>query len=413
MKCRNCNYKNFILITKIGNQPISSCFPQKKIKLRSYSLNLYKCKFCSLIQLNKVPGLRFMYGSQYGYKTGISNLMIKHLRKKFDWIKKLKTEKTITNILDIGSNDGTFLNFFSKFSNKKKLIGIDPSADAFKDSYNKDIKVIVDFFNKESVKKYFNRTRFSIITSFAMFYDVEDPNSFCKNIHKILEKNGLWVLEFSYFPLLLKNLTYDQICHEHIIYYTLDTFIKILNKNKLKVVNFSLNQINGGSIEILCAKKDSNHITETSKIKNIILQEKNISKKDYDKFNLRIQDSKKNLQLFLKKIKKTEIIGYGASTKGNVILNYCNVTNKEISYVCDANPSKFGKYTPGSYIPIISKNRMRKINPKYLLVLIWSFKKEVIKQEKQFLRKGGKLVFPLPNFHIVDKSNYLSHLNKI
>lgn len=137
-----------------------------------------------------------------------------------------------------------------------------------------------------------------------MFYDVEDPNSFCKNIHKILEKNGLWVLEFSYFPLLLKNLTYDQICHEHIIYYTLDTFIKILNKNKLKVVNFSLNQINGGSIEILCAKKDSNHITETSKIKNIILQEKNISKKDYDKFNLRIQDSKNNLQLFLKKIKK-------------------------------------------------------------------------------------------------------------
>ena len=149
-----------------------------------------------------------------------------------------------------------------------------------------------------------------------------------------------------------------------------------------------------------------------TKIDKILIEEKKISNKDYDKFNLRIQNSKKNLQLFLKNIKKKEIIGYGASTKGNVILNYCGISNKDIPFICDANPTKIGKFTPGSHIPIISKIKMRKINPKYLLVLIWSFRSEVIEQEKKFIKKGGKLLFPLPDFHIVDKDNYLEYLKK-
>ena len=179
-----------------------------------------------------------MYGPTYGYKTSISGLMVKHLKNKFNWIKKLKILKQKPNILDIGSNDGTFLNFFAKEFRKINLTGIDPSANAFTNMYNKKIKVIVDFFNKESIKNYFKNKKFSAISSFAMFYDVEDPNSFCKNISKLLEKNGIWVLEFSYFPLLLKNLTYDQICHEHVMYYTLNTFNEIIKKNSLKIINF-------------------------------------------------------------------------------------------------------------------------------------------------------------------------------
>jgi NDP-4-keto-2,6-dideoxyhexose 3-C-methyltransferase len=412
MKCRNCRKKKFSLVAEIGDQPISSYFPQKKTKLKNYSLNLYKCKHCDLIQLYKIHNLQDMYGPQYGYKSGISNLMVKHLKKKFDWIRNLKIIKKKPNILDIGSNDGTFLNFFSKLSGNKKLVGIDPSANAFPKSYNKNIKVIIDFFNIESIDNYFKDIKFSVITSFAMFYDVEDPNTFCKNIYKLLEKNGVWVLEFSYFPLLLKNLTYDQICHEHVMYYTLSTFSKILNQNNLKVVDFSLNEINGGSIEVICAKKSSNLKSKNDKIKDIILQEEKISKEDYDRFNLRVQSSKKNLQLFLKNTKKSEVIGYGASTKGNVILNYSGISNKDLSLICDANPTKIGKLTPGSYIPIISKKKMRKIKPKYLLVLIWSFKNEVIRQEKKFIKNGGKLLFPLPVFHVVDKENYLDYLKQ-
>ena len=411
MKCRNCRNPFFEMIATIGEQPISSIFLKKKKKLKNFSLNLFECKKCKLIQLSKIPGLTDMYGAHYGYKTSISGLMIKHLKKKFNYVKKYLISKKNKNILDIGSNDGTFLNFFEKIKNMN-LIGIDPSSIAFSKLYSKKIKVINDFFNKDSIKKYFKNKKFSVITSFAMFYDVEDPNSFCKNIHKLLDKNGIWIVEFSYFPLLLKNLTYDQICHEHVMYYTLNTFNNIIKKNNLKIIDFSLNEINGGSIEVICSKSNSKLKTNKKKITKTIFEEKKISKSEYDKFNLRIQTSKKNIQLFLSNIKKSEIIGYGASTKGNVILNYCGITQKNLSYICDANPSKLKKLTPGSNISIISKEKMRKINPKYLLVLIWSFRSEVISQEKKFIMKGGKLLFPLPNLHVVDKDNYRNYLEK-
>ena len=245
-----------------------------------------------------------------------------------------------------------------------------------------------------------------------MFYDIEEPNEFCDGIEKILEKNGIWILEFSYFPLLLKNLTYDQICHEHCVYYSLSTFNKIISKNNLKIVDFTLNEINGGSIEVICAKKKSKFASNKNKINYFLQEEKKISNKDFNKFNLRMENSKKNLQLFLMGQNKRDIIGYGASTKGNVILNYCNINNKNISFICDANPSKEGKFTPGSHIKIISKKKMRKIKPQFLIVLIWSFRTEVIKQEKKFIEDGGKLIFPLPVFHVVDKQNYKKYLKE-
>ena len=415
MICRNCEKNKFLKLSNIGYQPISSIFLKNKKKIKNYSLDLFKCKICDLVQLSKIANLKDMYGSEYGYKTSVSKLMINHLKEKFIRLKKLNILKKNSNILDIGSNDGTFLNFFIDTNNNLNLYGIDPSASAFIENYNKKIKIIIDFFNQKTVKQYFrnNKTiKFSLITSFAMFYDVEDPNTFCRDISNILEKNGIWILEFSYFPLLLKNLTYDQICHEHVVYYTLSTFNKIIKKNNLKIIDFSINEINGGSIEVICAKKNSKHKTKNKKINEILKKEKLITQRDYDRFNLRVETSKKNLLLFLKNQKKSNVIGYGASTKGNVILNYCGVTNKNISYICDANPSKIGKFTPGSYIDIISKERMRKINPKYLLVLIWSFKTEVIKQEKEFIKKGGKLIFPLPIFHIVDKDNYSKYLKE-
>lgn len=413
MICRNCKKKKFLKISELGNQPISSLFLRNKIKIKEYSLNLYKCLSCDLVQLSKIPNLKEMYGSEYGYKTSVSKLMVNHLKKKIAKLYKYKVFKNYSNILDIGSNDGTFLNFFSNNKKKIGLYGIDPSAEGFIKNYKKDIKLIIDFFNTRSVKENFlkKKKKFSLITSYAMFYDVEDPNSFCKDITKILDDNGIWCLEFSYFPLLLKNLTYDQICHEHCIYYTLSTFKNIITKNNLRILDFSLNEINGGSIEVICAKKNSNFRFNKNKINNLIKYENKIGLKDFEKFNLRMENSKKNLKLFLSNQSKKNVIGYGASTKGNVILNYCGISNKNISYICDANPSKEGKFTPGSFIKIISKAKMRKLKPKYLLVLIWSFREEVIKQETQFLKQGGKLIFPLPAFHVVDKQNYEKYLN--
>ena len=340
------------------------------------------------------------------------------MKKKF--IKISKNKNIVNNgnfILDIGSNDGTFLNFFAKKNKNLNLYGIDPSSKKFSHFYNKNINLVTNFFSYKTLKKEIKDlnkidNKFSLITSFAMFYDIDTPNKFCSDITKLLNKDGLWISEFSYFPLLLKNLTYDQICHEHVTYYTLTTFEKIITKNGLKILDVSFNEINGGSVEVICCRKESKQKPNYKKIKEILNDEKNINDEAYQRLNLRIKNTKNTLQTFVKEVGRKNIIGYGAATKGNIVLNQCEFTSKDISYICDANPFKYGKYTPGSNIPIISKQKMRSLNPKYLLVLIWSFRSEVIKQEQKFIEKGGNLVFHLPLLHIINKSNYRAYLNR-
>jgi NDP-4-keto-2,6-dideoxyhexose 3-C-methyltransferase len=409
MSCKNCKSPFLKKIINIGNQPISSHFYKKKInKLKNYSLDLYICLKCNLIQFKSLAKLDHMYGLNYGYRTSLSPLMINHMKQKYLYIKNYLKNQNF-NILDIGCNDGTFLNFFKKFK-KVNLYGVDPSAEKFKKYHSKKINLLIDYFGKEKIEKKFNKINFDLITSFAMFYDIEDPNSFCKDINKLLTKNGKWILEFSYFPLLLQNLTYDQICHEHVTYYTLTTFENIIKKNGLKILDFNLNTINGGSIEIICCKKKANYTPNTKKINFQKDFEKQITDKSFKNFNLRISNVKKILNLFLDQ-NKGDVIGYGASTKGNIVLNHCNIDNKKLKYICDANPFKYNRFTPGSNIKIISKEKMRKLKPKYLLVLIWSFRKEVILQEEKFIKNGGKLIFHLPMFYIVDKNNYRSFIN--
>ena len=259
MICRSCYQKELEKVISVGRQPVSSVFLPKKINnLKKYSLDLYECQNCKLVQFYNVAPLKDMYGTTYGYRTSLSKLMIEHIKKKYKKILGKKIIKNDSSILDIGSNDGTFLNFFAK-NKKLNIFGIDPSAKKFSKFYKKNINLIVNFFSLSEIKKFFEKKKikpkkFTLISSLAMFYDINDPNKFCKDINSLLESDGLWILEMSYFPLLLSNLTYDQICHEHIAYYTLTSFNKIIKKNGLKLIDISFNEINGGSIEIICAK---------------------------------------------------------------------------------------------------------------------------------------------------------------
>ncbi len=414
MICKNCKKKKLSKVVKLGKQPISSVFYNRKRKdLPEYSLDLFQCHKCKLVQFKSLPPLEDMYGLTYGYNTSLSPLMVNHMKKKFHFLKLNYRKLLKGQILDIGSNDGTFLNFLNNLK-RVKLYGMDPSSKKFLKNYKKNISVITDFFSKkkllEKLSKKEVKEKFNIITSFAMFYDIEDPNSFCSDIYDLLNDDGIWVVEFSYLPLLFKNLTYDQICHEHVTYYSLTTFNKILKNNNMKAIDLSFNEINGGSIEVICAKENSK-IKQKSIVKKTLQEEAKISKNVFDLFQHRIENVKKTLTEFLKIIPSKNIMGYGASTKGNIVLNHLKLTSKNLSYICDANPFKFGRYTPGSNIKIISKTEMRKRKPKYLLVLIWSFRSEVIKQEINYLKKGGKLIFHLPIFHIIDKSNYKKYLN--
>ena len=409
MRCKNCRHNFLEKIVKIGKQPLSGFFyPNKKKKLEKYSLDLHKCPKCHLVQLSNLANTKKMYGSHYGYKTSVSKMMLLHLKEKIQRLKKFKFIKKGNNILDIGSNDASFLKLLG---NKYNLYGIDPSANKFKNNY-KNMKLITDFFSKKNVLKNFKNKdiKFDLISSFAIFYDVEDPNSFCKDIEMMLNENGIWICEFSYLPLMLKNLTFDQICHEHIMYYTFSVFEKILINNNLKVLDIKINEINGGSIEVVIAKINSKRISNYSLINKLKLDEKKITKNSYRNFSKRIKKVGSDLNLFVSK--NSPIAGYGASTKGNIVLNYANLDSKKIEYICDANLKKYNHYTPGTNIKIISKEKMRVLNPKYLLVLIWSFRSEIIKQELNYLKKGGNLIFHLPKFHIINKNNYKKYINK-
>ena len=414
MKCINCKSKNLKKIVNMGKQAISSLFyDSPKKNLIVYPLDLYECENCRLVQLKELAPLENMYGSTYGYRTSLSPLMINHMKEKFNIIKKKKIISNATqNILDIGCNDGTFLNFFAE-KGYKELYGIDPSAKKFECYHSKHIKLIPDFFSKKSIEKKFGYKKFQLITSFAMFYDIQNPNLFCRDIKGLLDKDGVWLLELSYWPMLIENLTYDQICHEHIAYYSLSVFKKLVEKNNLRVLDFRFNEINGGSIEILCTHKKSTYKSQLTKINDLLIYESKINKKTYKNLNIRINNTANNLTEFLNLIKKSKkkVIGYGASTKGNILLNQINANRKLLPYIADANPEKENRFTPGTNIKIVSKETMRKMKPDYLLILIWSFRKEVIKQELNYIKNGGNLVFHLPVFHIVNKDNFKIYLN--
>ena len=408
MICLNCRTKNLSKIVKLGKQPLSGFFyNQKKHKLKKYSLDLYKCSECDLVQLDNKVKTEIMYGKHYGYQTSISQLMISHLEKKVEKLKK-KFLKPKDNILDIGSNDATFLRLLGK---KYNLWGIDPSAKKFKKNYE-GMKLVTNFFSKENIiKKNRNKDiQFKLISSFAIFYDIENPSAFCDDIESLLDDNGIWICEFSYLPLMLKNLTFDQICHEHLTYYTLSVFEKIIEKSNLKIINYKLNEINGGSIEIIVSKNSSKIKRKIELINKIKNDEKKINLNSYKNFEKRINASKTKLKAFVKN--HYPIAGYGASTKGNVVLNFYKLSSNHVTYICDSNKKKYGKFTPGANIKIVSKEKMRELNPKYLLVLIWSFRSEIVRQELNYLKNGGNLVFHLPKFHIINKKNYRKYLNK-
>ncbi len=413
-KCRICGNKKLKKVFGLGTQTLTSVFVNKNEKAPNASpLDLIYCsgpknKVCNLVQLQHTADIGEMYGTTYGYLSSISPTMISHLNDVKELTYKHVKLKNNDRILDIGCNDGTLLNLFS--ANKKlKLAGIDPSSAKFRHLFNKKIQVIEKFFNKKNIIKEIGNVKFKAITSIAMFYDIDQPSNFVKDIYDLLKNDGIWIVEVAYLSTMMKNLAYDQIMHEHLTYLGFKQMHWLIKKNNLKILDFSTNLINGGSIIITVAKNNSKLKSNTRKVKNFLNKEnKYINSKSLELFKKRVKSHKQKVLSVLKSIKKQKkvIYGYGASTKGNVIINYCNITKALIPKICDENKMKDGQITPGSKIPIITKQQMRKENPDYLYVFIWPFRKEVLLSEKKFIQKGGTMIFNLPKIHFVNKKNY-------
>ena len=403
-KCRSCNSNKLQRLFSLGNQYFTGIFPKNKHqKVPRGKLILVMCNGCKLVQLSENFNLKKMYGNNYGYRTGLNIYMVNHIKDKINFLKKKFKIKKEDIVIDIGANDGTLLGFLD--SKIYKLIAVDPTIKKFKKFYKKNIIKVPNFFSFRSVKKYLKNKKAKLITSIAMFYDLPKPVLFAKQIYKTLANEGVWHFEQSYSGFMIKNLSYDTICHEHLEYYSLYSVKKILDSANLKIIDVSFNNINGGSFALTVAKKNSRYL-ENKKIYKILKDEKNKkinTSHIYKKFYNRINKEKDKMINFFKKIKQQSklVIGYGASTKGNVLLQYCKINNKNIKYICDVNKDKNGCYTPGTKIQIISEEKAKELKSDYFFVLPWHFKKFILEKEKKIIRRGVKFIFPLPKFEVI------------
>lgn len=401
--CRSCGSDKLKPAFDLGLQKLTGVFPSKlSEKIPSGSLALVFCNNCKLLQLENSFDPIKMYGDNYGYMSSLNLSMVRHLKKKALKINSMLNLETNDLVVDIGSNDGTFLSFFSK---KLKLIGIDPTIKKLSKFYRKDIFKIPTFFSAKNLKK-ITLKKVKVVTSISMFYDLENPLIFANEIHDVLDKDGIWHLEQSYMPMMLKNNSYDTICHEHLEYYSLFSIKYIFDKIGFKIIDLEFNDINGGSFSITVAKKESKHIEVKKIVEWLLHKEKLFKYNEMSSYKIFYKNIKKHKEIFrdlllnLKDMKK-KVIGYGASTKGNVILQFCNIDNKLLPYIAEVNKFKHGRYTPGTGIKIIPETQARKMNPDYFLVLPWHFKNFILGKEKKFLNNNKKLIFPLPDIEII------------
>lgn len=403
--CRSCQSTNLVKVFSLGSQKLSGIFPKtaNQKNVPSGKLSMVFCNRCSLLQLEDSFNPSVMYGDNYGYMSSLNNSMLEHLYKKSLNLRKLINLSKGDIIIDIGSNDGSFLKFFP---NRLNLIGVDPTIKKLGNFYRKDIKKLPNFFNKDLIIKKFNK-KAKLITSISMFYDLDKPIKFAEDIYDVLDNKGLWHLEQSYMPMMLKNNSYDTICHEHLEYYSLKSIKYIFDKVGFKIIDLEFNDINGGSFALTVAKKNNHLYEESKRLINWLIKKEELfsynSVKTFKDFYVNIEKHKKifrNLLLNLKESKK-KVVGYGASTKGNIILQYCNINSNLVPYIAEVNKFKFNRYTPGSKIKIISEKKARALNPDYLLVLPWHFKNFIVQKERKYLNKNTKLIFPLPDIDIV------------
>ncbi len=413
-KCRICGNKNLKTILDLGDIYVSDFVDSKDQGIKA-PLELVLCQKsktnCGLLQLAHTVQPEKMY-FQYWYQSGINESMKKALKDITDKAQAIVKLNPSDAVLDIGCNDGTMLRFYQ--GEEIKRIGIDPSRNLRSLAEKGTTKIITDFFNAEAIQREFPNEKFKIITAIAMFYDLDDPNKFVSDITKVLDKDGLFIIQMMSLPLMLKTNAFDNICHEHLEYYSLTTLIELLKIHNLEVFDVEENDVNGGSFRTYIQFKGStigkDVVDANKRVQNMLKAENEQGLNDiqtYVTFASKIKYLKEKCYTFIKnEVKKgKKVYVYGASTKGNTLLPAFGIDNKLVVAAFERNPDKYGKMTPGTWIPIISEEEGRKAKPDYLLVLPWHFLDAFLKRERTYLESGGKFIVPLPEFKVIGKEN--------
>jgi C-methyltransferase-like protein/methyltransferase family protein/putative zinc binding protein len=409
--CRVCHSTRLTKVIDLGEQYLQGSFVKEGRQsppLRRVPTSLVRCdpmaeeKACGLLQMEYTVPPEVLY-SVYWYRSGTNATMRNHLAGIAHEVTEL-WGKSGGRVLDIGCNDGTLLAAFPKGFTK---IGIDPSDLARE--VPPDITVIHELFPSEKLRSVLNGELCDIVTSIAMFYDLEDPILFARAVKQILAADGLWCIEMSYMPTMLRMTSYDTICHEHLEYYSLAVLEYILREAGLRVVNATLNGSNGGSIRVYATHVSNvgfNRDEFTQNIRTLRQEEFDLqldSDRPYRQFQERVNVHREQLSSMLTKLRRAgkRIHVYGASTKGNTILQWCGIDSRLVDVCAERNPDKFGARTLGTDIPIVSEEESRAAKPDFYLVLPWHFRDEFIQREKATMASGVGMIFPLPQIEVV------------
>lgn len=405
-RCRICAGTDLAPILDLGEQLLTGVFPRTRdAKVTSGPLRLVKCMAtggCGLVQLAHSYDLGEMYGDNYGYRSGLNASMVRHLHEKVARVLNLVELRPGDLVVDVGANDGTTLGAYPE-SAGADLLGIDPTAAKFRQYYKPNVDLLADFFSAGTLRASRPGKAVRILTSFSMFYDLEAPMAFMQDVHDVLADDGVWVFEQSYMPAMLAALSYDTVCHEHLEYYALKQVKWMADRVGFTLVDIAFNDVNGGSFSVTAAKSGPT-VRESPDVARILADEAAAgydTLAPFEAFAARTADSREGLRAFFAQIRASgqRVAALGASTKGNVLLQYCGLGVEDLAAVGEVNPDKFGAFTPGTLIPIRPEADVLAERFDYLLVLPWHFRRHFLANPAY---AGRKLVFPLPQLEVIE-----------
>jgi hypothetical protein len=360
---------------------------------------------CGLLQLREEVDADLLY-RRYFYRSATSETMQNDLREVIADIRKRVALKPNDIVVDIGANDCTTLGLYPA---DLRRVGFEPARNIDWSGVDKRITIVNDYFNAAAFRQRFGNEKARAVGCNAMFYDLPDPNGFTKDVKSILAPDGLWCIQLSYLSLMLTNMNFYDICHEHLSYYSLAALQALMERNGLRVVDASTNAVNGGSLRAFVAHAE-NKAMQTAKgrenLAKLAAEEKALRLEDSQTFRDyfgKINDLARRVRGYLDtELQKGErVFGLGASTKGNVLLQLFGITRQMMPYISERNPEKVGLRTLGTDFELISEERARELKPGTMIVLPWYFKKEIVARERDYLARGGKLLFPMPHAHLV------------
>lgn len=400
-ECRSCKSRNLSDVFSLGKSYLSD-FVKSNSKPPRYPLSLTMCRNCYLLQLKHTTPSSLLYTEHYGYRSGINQTMQNELKEIVENVLVISgKQQNRLLVVDIGANDGTLLSFYPK---QFERIGVEPIKKLASICRKNANTVINDFFNYEAYERVVGNKKADIVTAISCFYDMEDPNAFVSDVAKILDEDGVFVIQQNYLVKMLTQNAFDNIVHEHLEYYSLLSLQNLLSRHNLEVFDLELRELNGGSfrtyIDFKSKRPISTRVYEQMELEKLIGLTR---KKIYTDFAKRIRQNKKAVNTFIKNqvIAGKKIYVYGASTRGNTLLQYFDLDKRLIEKAVERNPEKWGTKIASVGIPIISEKQGRQEKPDYMLVLPWFFKEEFLRREKSYLKNGGHFIFPLPILEVV------------